>query len=229
MSFLSTASQSATGNQFINAPRSRSRNSGSRGATGAGISGNTGGNVIPKGYKYAQLGQFTPEQQQLFQRLFGQVGPDSFLSRLAGGDQSQFEQLEAPALQQFNALQGNLASRFSGAGLGGRHSSGFQQASNQATSDFAQQLQAQRLGLQRQALFDMQNISHSLLGERPYQQFLSGPQDQQNKHSWIGGALPFAGAALGGIAGGIFGGPPGALLGAKLGGGLGAAGSKAFF
>ena len=52
--------------------------------------------------------------------------------------------MEAPALKQFSGLQGNLASRFSGMGSGARRSSGFQNTSNQAASDFAQQLQANK-------------------------------------------------------------------------------------
>lgn len=131
----------------------------------------TGGNKIPRGYTQGQLGQFTPEQMQLFQRLFGQVEPNSFLSRLAGGDESTFQQLEAPAMRQFQGLQGQLASRFSGMGLGGRRSSGFQNASNQAVSDFAEQLQSQRLNLQRQAIQDLMGISNNLLSQRPYEQF----------------------------------------------------------
>jgi len=118
------------------------------GATGmSAMGGATGGNKIPSGYKLGQIQQFTPEQQQLFQRLFSQVSPDSFLSRLASGDQSQFEALERPALKQFGELQGNLASRFSGMGSGARRSSGFQNTASTAAQDFAEKLQSQRLGL----------------------------------------------------------------------------------
>jgi hypothetical protein len=144
--------------------------------TGMGsMQGPTGrsGNKIPKGYQQGQLQQFTPEQMQLFQQLFGHVGPESFLGKLAGGDQSQFEQLEAPALKQFGELQGNIASRFSGMGSGARRSSGFQNTMNQAATDFSQQLQSQRMGLQRQAIQDLMGLSGSLLGQRPYEQFLT--------------------------------------------------------
>jgi len=127
---------------------------------------------IPKGYSSASLQQFTPEMMELFQQLFGHLGPDSFLSKLAGGDESMFEQMEAPAFRQFNELQGGLASRFSGMGTGGRKSSGFQNTSNQAASNFAQQLQSQRLGLQRQALQDLGGMSQMLLSQRPYERSL---------------------------------------------------------
>ena len=128
--------------------------------------------IIPKGYRMGQVQQFSPEQMQLFQQMFGHVGPNSFLSRLAGGDQSQFEELEAPAMRQFQGLQGQLASRFSGFGMGGRRSSGFQNSMNQATSDFAQDLQAQRMGLQRQAIQDLQGMSGMLFNQKPFERQL---------------------------------------------------------
>ena len=171
------------------------------GATGkAGRSNLTGGARVPGfdvgkskgGYKAASLQQFTPEQMQLFQQLFGHVGPDSFLSKLAGGDQSQFEQIEAPALRQFQGLQGNLASRFSGMGSGARRSSGFQNTANQAASDFAQNLQAQRMGLQRQALQDLMGFSNQLLGQRPQENFLL-KKDPSLWSQLLGGALGGAG------------------------------------
>lgn len=131
-----------------------------------------GGNKVPSGYKMGQMQQFTPEQMQLFQSLFGHVGPGSYLSRLASGDQGMFDEMEAPALRQFSGLQGNLASRFSGMGMGSRQSSGFQNTANQASSDFAQDLQSRRQDLQRQAISDLMGMSSNLLGQKPYQQFL---------------------------------------------------------
>jgi hypothetical protein len=175
----------------------------------------TGRNIIPKGYKRGQLAQFSPEQMQLFQSLFGNLGPESFLSKLAGGDQSQFEELEAPALRQFNALQGNISSRFSGAGMGARKSSGFQNTLSQASSDFAQQLQSQRLGLQRQAISDLLGLSNQLLGQRPHKQFLV---EKQKRSGGLGGLI---GAGVGGVGGFFAGGPGGALTGAQLGQQLG--------
>ena len=131
----------------------------------------------PSGYKTGQLQNFTPEQMQLFQSLFSNAGPNSYLSKLAGGDQSTFDQMEAPALNQFSSLMGGLSSRFSGGGggrgaLSSRMSSGFQNAAYGASSDFAQQLQSQRQGLQRQALMDLMGISGNLLQQRPYENFL---------------------------------------------------------
>ena len=171
---------------------------------------------IPSGYKKGSLQQFTPEQMNLFQQMFGQVGPESYLSKLAGGDQSTFGEIEAPAMRQFSGMQGNIASRFSGmGGLGARRSSGFQNTMNSAASNFAQDLQSQRQGLQRQAIMDLMGISNSLLGQRPQENFLVQKQQRQ---SGLGGAI---GAGVGGLGGFMMGGPSGALTGAQLGYGVG--------
>lgn len=162
------------------------------------------GNKTPSGYKSGQMAQFTPEQMQLFQQMFSQVSPDSYTSRLAGGDESLFGEMEAPALKQFSGLQGNLASRFSGMGsFGGRKSSGFQNSSNAAASDFALQLQSQRQGLQRQAIQDLQSMSQSLLGQRPYEQFLVPKQKSFGQELLLGGVEGF-GKGLGSAAFGGF-------------------------
>ncbi len=165
--------------------------------TGA-IQGNSMKEKIPKGYSKGSLQQFTPEQMQLFQQMFGQVGPESYLSKLAGGDQETFNQMEAPALRQFSGLQGNLASRFSGmGGLGARKSSGFQNTINSAASNFAQELQSNRQNLQRQALSDLMGFSNQLLGQKPYENFMVKKQPNQ----W--------GQIVGKLAGGL----PGAVAG----------------
>ncbi len=160
-----------------------------------------GGNKIPSGYKAGRIQQFTPEMMNLFNSLFSHVSPDSYLSKLAAGDESLFGEIEAPALKQFSGLQGNLASRFSGMGMGARRSSGFQNTSNQAASDFAGQLQSRRQGLQREALQDLRGLSMDLLGQRPYEQFLT-PEKPSFLQSLLGalgqGAGQFAGAAGGG-------------------------------
>lgn len=157
---------------------------GFKGATGMNTGqASTGRNFkekIPAGYKSGSLQQFTPEQMQLFQQMFSHAGPESFLSRLAGGDEELFSQMEEPALRQFSQLQGGLASRFSGmGGLGARKSSGFQNTANQAASDFAKDLQGQRQGLQRQALTDLRGFSQELLGQRPYENFLVKKQEKK--------------------------------------------------
>jgi hypothetical protein len=150
------------------------------GGQGFGATGKPRG--IGNGYKAVTSQQFTPEQMNLFSQMFGQVSPDSYLSRLAGGDQSQFAQLEQPAIRQFGELQSGLASRFAGMGVGANRSSGAQNAQTSAAQNFSQQLQSQRMGLQNQALKDLMSYSSELLGQRPYEQYIM--QEQQKKPSF---------------------------------------------
>jgi hypothetical protein len=183
--------------------------------TGGGM-----GNKIPKGFGVARLQQYTPEQMQLFQQLFSNLGPDSYLHKLIGGDESYFDQLEAPALRQFGQLQGNIASRFSGMGdVGGRRSSGFGHALNSASSNFLQDLQSNRQALQRQALMDLFGLSEGLLSQRPYDKFLVDQSGNPSFSQRLGATG--AGAVSGGATGFGLGGPKGAILGALLGAGKG--------
>lgn len=182
-----------------------------------GSKGSTGSKA---GYDVVQKQNYSPEQMNLFRSLFSNVGPDSYLSKLAHGDQSTFAEMEEPALRQFSGIQGNLASRFSGMGMGARRSSGFQNTSNQAASDFAGDLQSRRQDLQRQAIRDLMGLSNDLLGQRPTEEQLI----EKKRPFWqqlLGGSLPLAGAAVGGA----FGGP----AGAKIGGAAGSAAGRAFF
>ncbi len=181
-----------------------------------------GGNQVPKGYQMGQMQNFTPEQMNLFQNMFSHIGPDSYLSKLAGGDQGTFEQMEAPAMRQFAGLQGNLASRFSGMGMGARRSSGFQNTANQASSDFAQSLQSRRQELQSQAIRDLMGMSNQLLGQRPHENYLQENDDHPFWQKILGGALPMAGTAFGFTPWGAASGGPSAW------GAIGSAAGKAF-
>lgn len=178
-----------------------------------GITG--GGNRIPKGYSQGSIQQFSPEQMSLLQQLLQGLGDDSFLSQLAGGSQEGFDQMEAPAWRDFNAVQGNIASRFSGLGdTGGRSSSGFGHALNSASSNFAQDLASKRMGLQRQAMMDLHGLGNQLLGQRPQENFLV-----KKGGSWLDKLLGSLGGAATGAAGGYMaGGPAGAAVGAAGGG-----------
>lgn len=128
---------------------------------------------VPEGYELGQIQQFTPKQMGLLNQSIKDVGPDSYLSKLAGGDQDTFNQMEAPAMRQFQGTLGGIASRFSGQGMGSRKSSGFQNTTTSAASNFAQDLQAQRQSLQRQAVMDLQGIRSNLMGQRPYERTIS--------------------------------------------------------
>lgn len=154
----------------------------------SGMSGRTGASagMAPTGYQHSQLSNFTPEQTQLFQHLLGQVGPGSYTSRLASGDQSLFQEMEAPAMRQFQGLQGQLASRFSGMGTGARRSSGFQLSGGQMASDFAQDLASRRQGLQRQAIMDLLGMGNQLLGQRQFENVLTPEQQPLWKQLLLG-------------------------------------------
>ena len=166
--------------------------------TGAGLRGGGPGDKIPKGYRKGSLQNFTPEQMNLFGQMFGHVGPDSYTGRLASGDQSMFAQMEAPAMRQFQGGIGQLASRFSGMGQGGRHSSSFQNAATAATSNFAQDLASRRQEMQRQAINDLMGFSNQLLQQRPQDNFMVEKPQKQNV--WGDIASSFAGAIPGAVA-----------------------------
>lgn len=174
------------------------------GQTGRGERGAGPGEYVPKGYRKGQISQFTPEQMQLFQQLFGLVGQDSYLSKLAGGDEEAFQQTEAPALRQFSELLGGLGSRFSGMGMGARRSSGFQNTASSAASNFAQELASQRQSLQRQAIMDLMGISQSLLGQRPMENLITPKSGKKSFLQELGlSAIPGFSQGLGRSFGGF--------------------------
>lgn len=170
---------------------------------------------IPSGYRKGRLQQYTPEQMQLFQSLFSNVTPDSYLARLSSGEPSSFSEMEAPAWQQFGEALGQLGSRFSGMGMGAQKGSGFNIAGSRAAQEFAESLAARRSEMQRQALADLMGYSNALLGQRPYEQFLMKKPSILNQ--LLGGGLGLAGAGLGAY----FGGPAGAGIGGQIGSSFG--------
>jgi len=162
--------------------------------TGARTSSNKGGynsfsGSSPKGYDVSQLQNFTPEMMNLFKSLFSHVGPGSYTSRLAAGDEDLFNEIEAPAYTKLTSNLGGLASKFSGMGTGGRHSSGFQNTASQTVSEFGQGLQAKRMGLQQQALKDLFGMSGDLLNQRPYENVVTPKSDFLSQLFGFGGDM----------------------------------------
>lgn len=176
---------------------------------------NRTGSKVPKGYKQYQIQTMSPEAMEHLQKLYAHVSPDSYLGKLAAGDQSAFDEMEAPAMRQFSALQGNIASRFSGMGQGGRKSSGFQNTMNQASSDFAQDLAGKRMQTRKDAISELMKYSEMLMGQQPYETGMV--QKEQKQNPWgqfmqgVGGAIP------GAVAGFMTGGPGGAAVGGATG------------
>ena len=187
-----------------------------RGPAGKSSRGKAAGDIIPKGYENGQLNQYTPEQQQIFKQQFAHLGPDSYLSRLAGGDEEAFSAMEAPAWRNFNEGLGQISSRFSefapGA-MSARRGSGFQNQVGAYASNFAQDLASKRQELQRSAVSDLLNFSNQLLGQRPQDKFLVEKQQKQQGPA-LGGWGGVAGGLLGGAAG-YFAGDP--FAGAQIG------------
>lgn len=174
---------------------------------------------------HTQLTNYTPQQQELFSSQFAGVNPNSYLGKLASGDQSTFEEMEAPAMRQFQGLQSGLASQFSGGmGQGGRamsarRGSGFYNTQNQAAMDFASQLQANRQNMRTQAIQGLHGMSMDLLNQKP---FTYVEKQRREKSNWFG---PLMGAV--GNIGSAFMGPMGAAIGGSMfggGGGMGGMG-----
>lgn len=151
------------------------------------------GDRIPKGYGVAQVQQFNPDQMKMLSQLLNQLGPDSFLAKIAGGDQSAFDEMEAPAKRQFAGTIGNLGSRFSGMGTGALKSSGFQNTANQAGMDFASQLQSNRSSMRMNAIRDLQSYGNALLQQRPTER---GVYQKQQKQGMDWGSLIGQGAGM---------------------------------
>jgi hypothetical protein len=175
--------------------------------------------TVPVDYSKFKLNNYTPDQMQLHQQQYSQVDPNSYLSKLANGDQNAYEEMERPALQQFNSIQGNIASRFSGMGMGSRNSSGFQNSMNSASQDFAGQLQSKRADMRRQAIMDLMGLSNQILNQKPYEKGLVADAQQEQKPA-MGGWAPVIGAGVGAVGGMYMGNP---VAGAQIGYGLGSA------
>jgi hypothetical protein len=132
-------------------------------------SGSSSGIQQPSGYK--QVSTFSPDMMKLFQSLLGGIGQGggaatNYLSRLASGDESAFEQSEAPAYAAFNKSLGQIGSRFSQ--FGAQDSSAFQNAVAGEGGKLAMDLQGQRSQLQNSAIDRLLGFSNQLLGQQPH-------------------------------------------------------------
>lgn len=153
-----------------------------------------------------QISTMSPQQQQLFSSLIGKLGGGAgqgvdYLSRLAGGDQSMFSEMEAPAYSAFNKQLGNIGSRFADVGAIG--SSGFQNATSGAAAQLGESLASKRGELQRGAIERLLGLSSELLGKQTF-----GFEDKDQGFDW--GSLI---GTLGGAAGSAFLGPIGGAVG----------------
>lgn len=128
------------------------------------------------GYKLRNVPNYTPQQMQLFSQLLGGLQGSGIgkglenLQGLAGGEEEGFDQLEAPAYSAFQKGIGQLGSQF--AGLGALNSSGFQNAAAGQARQLGENLGAQRMGIQQNALERLLGLSDTLLGKKPFDSFL---------------------------------------------------------
>lgn len=139
-------------------------------------------------------GQFQGGAGDVYQKLFG----------LAQGSPGAFEQLEAPALRQFQQqIAPGIAQRYAGtrgqASSGMSASSGMQNSLAAAGANLAQDLQAQRTGIMERSMQNVLGLGNMLLG-MPTQQF--GLVQKQNTLNQLLNILGIAGGQFGGTYGG---------------------------
>jgi hypothetical protein len=148
------------------------------------------------GYLTRSGGNYSPQLKQLFSQLLGGlqggrgIGQGlNQLSGLAGGNEEAFNQLEAPTYTAFDKLLGQIGARFAGYGSGALNSSAFQNATSGAAGELAQNLGAQRMGIQQNALDRLLSLSDTLLSKAPKQK--SGWDTVGDIGSLVSKILPF--------------------------------------
>lgn len=158
---------------------------------------------IPKGFGMYSLPTMGGGQADIYNMLksgFEGGGGDVYknLFGLAQGKSDLFQQLEAPALRQFQQqIAPQIAGRYAGSGISG--SSGMQNSLAAAGQSLAENLQAQRMGLMERSMQNVLGLGNTLLGT-PTQQF--GLYQKENLLKEIMQMLGSAGAQVGGIYGG---------------------------
>lgn len=158
---------------------------------------------IPKGFSMYSLPTMGGGQKDIYEMLKGQFqggAGDVYqkLFGLASGNEGMFEQLEAPALRQFQQqIAPGIAQRYAGGGIGA--SSGMQNSLASAGANLAQDLQAQRTGIMERSMQNVLGLGNMLLG-MPTQQF--GLVQKQNTLNQLLNILGIAGGQFGGTYGG---------------------------
>jgi len=153
----------------------------------------------PAGYGVKSIPNMTPQMQKLYDALLsgvsgGSTGGLDYLSKLASGDESTFNKLEAPAYESFNKTLGQIGSRFSQ--YGAQNSSAFENAVGGAGSELALGLQGQRNQLQTDAINKLLGFSNQLLGHSPQENVLQKEDQGFDFGSILAKVLPQILAAL---------------------------------
>lgn len=138
--------------------------------------GGSSGSYAPannvSGYTLAQSPNFTPEMQNLFQKLLSSASGGAgqgldFLSKIASGDEGTFNKLEAPAYSAFDKTLGKLSGKFAQYGAG--DSSAFQNAVAGQGAELSQNLQANRTQMMTDAIQKLLGHSETILGQKPFE------------------------------------------------------------
>lgn len=164
------------------------------------------GDNVPKGFRAGEVQQFDKQQTGLYNQRSNDIGPSSYLNRLASGDESAYSEMENPAYQQFQDQINGLGSRFGGFDQGGGRNV------SQGANDFGMRIRSQRMNMRNQALHSLFSYSQSLLGQRSKDRFLYEKQPKKGNN-----LTGYIGAGAGAIGGGYLGGPEGAIQGANAG------------
>lgn len=121
-----------------------------------------------------------------------------YLNNLYSQSPDAFARLSDPYMRQFNQqVVPGLAERFSAAGEGGRHSSGFNQAIGAAGANLSSQLASMFENLRSQNLGQALNYA-----QLPFQQAQSAIGNRTFENQYQPGNTGFLGQAVGGLAGG---------------------------
>lgn len=176
--------------------------------------GVSGGSILPHNYEVGSIQKFTPEQLKIRQYMHDLIGPEGYLSKIAGGDEDFFREMEAPALRQQQGIMSGATSRFGNLGMGSAKSGAFSMPTT-SFKDFAKALQASRTQQRMNATNSLMSGSNQFLSNNPREQFLLPEVDE-----FKGSKLPSTvfGAAGGAMQGASVAGWPGAILGGVYGG-----------
>jgi len=155
------------------------------------------------GYRAINIPTKSGEQSRAFSEALAALQPYlggavGSMGRMASGQPEQFEQMEAPAMRQYQQLLGNIGARYSGMGMGAQKSSAFQNEMSSAASDLAERLQSQRLSMQQSAQEQLMNLFKSLMGEDLFDTQLMPKKSSFYKQFGLGMA-PGMGQALGSL------------------------------
>lgn len=154
--------------------------------------------------KMMQQDVLTGGQSQLLNQLLGGLGgplQSGFqnLSQLLSGSPQAMQAFERPAITQFEQqIVPGIAERF--AGSGSLSSSQFNRALAGAGANLAENLQAQRAGLQQNALSQLMQLLSTGLGTQQFENIYT-PRQPGFLESLTGPALQATGTALGGFFG----------------------------